>query len=175
MINKQFFQESTSLFLSSNIFELHSFKALDNFLEHIGPVAAGTLTSLRVLPKIENPTAALCHLTVATSLKRLEIAIRASSPHDSERTISLNNAMDIVFNQYDKLDYTITLTDASTSTKEINHNVSLTEPHLVNFLMHSGYHTSNRSFCRLHNELMKFVKKKANGEYNTYALPLPYP
>ena len=170
MVNKQFFQESTTVFFSRNGFELASFKSLDLFLSHIGPIASSSIRSLRIFPKLDDPTPALCHLVVATNLQHLDVEMNLRRVRTGAWKIKLENAMDIVFNQDDKVVFSFTrrgpLIPCSFLMLE-------PEPSMAEILNIRGILYSKLP-GRFYYALTDFITKKKNGKYNAYA-SFPFP
>ena len=164
MVNKQFWWESMTIFFSMNTFELHAFKALDSFLSHIGPTAASMIKYLRVFPRCDDPFPALCHLSVATGLKRLHIEISALVRKELLR-FTLANAKEVILDNHDVLEFYVT--------DEIS-GLVMGPSELDPALLPLRFNCCSIPLTKLYDALTNFVFKKLNGEYKAYAPSSPF-
>ena len=170
LIQKRFYEEATHVFFTVNTFQLCSFKALGQYLAHIGPEAAGLIRSLHVQAKRDDPFPTLCHLSVATRLKHLHIEAYVYIESLGGARAVLKNAIEVVLHGHDEIEFDynfmeprLSTVDKSPSPKEILTMVIDPKARIREWSV-----PRKQELEKLYTALKKFVAKKRNGEWTAY-------
>ena len=170
LIQKRFYEEATNVFYTANTFQLCSFKALGQYLAHIGPEAAGLIRSLHVQAKRDDPFPTICHLSIATGLKHLHVEAYVYIHSLGEARAVLKNAIEVLLHGHDEIDFDYELRhprlptiDKPPTPKEITAMVNDCNTKIRVWSVPRG-----SDLEKLYKALQKFVAKKRNGEWTAY-------